>query len=93
MHTTPMTRLSTTEARAQFSDVLERVAFKGERVVIARHGKVLGAIVSAEDLALLEHVRALEDEADAAAVQAWRAAEKRGEKPIPYGSVRRRLGL
>jgi prevent-host-death family protein len=48
-----MIRLSATEARAQFSDDLER-AFNGERVVIERHGEVLGAIVSPDDLRILE---------------------------------------
>ncbi|HWL88901.1 MAG TPA: type II toxin-antitoxin system Phd/YefM family antitoxin [Polyangiaceae bacterium] len=84
-----MIRLSSSEARAKFSDVLERVAFKGERVVIERHGKVLGAIVSAEDLALLQKLRALEDEDDAAAVR--RARKEKGR--IPWETIKRDLGL
>ena len=84
-----MTRLSTTEARAQFSDVLERVAFKGERVVIERHGKVLGAIVSPDDLHILEQVRALEDEEDAAAVT--RARKEKGR--IPWETIKRDLKI
>jgi len=84
-----MTRLSTTEARAQFSDVLERVAFKGERIVVERHGKVLGAIVSAEDFALLEKIHALENEEDVAAVR--RARKEKGR--IPWETIKRDLGL
>jgi prevent-host-death family protein len=84
-----MTRLSTSQARAQFADVLERVAFKGERVVIERRGKVLGAVVSAEDLALLERVRAIEDEEDAAAVR--RARKEKGR--IPWETIKGDLGI
>lgn len=84
-----MTRLSTSQARSQFADVLERVAFKGERIVIERRGKVLGAVVSAEDLAILEKVRALEDEEDSAAVR--RARKEKGR--IPWETIKRDLGL
>jgi prevent-host-death family protein len=84
-----MTRLSTSQARAQFADVLERVAFKGERVVIERRGKVLGAVISAEDLELLERVRALENEEDAGAVR--RARREKGR--IPWEMIKRDLGI
>jgi prevent-host-death family protein len=43
-----------TDARAQLSDLVGRVAFAGERVPLSRHGRVRAAIVSAEDLARLE---------------------------------------
>jgi prevent-host-death family protein len=43
-----------TDARAQLSDLVGRVAFAGERVPLSRHGRVRAAIVSVEDLALLE---------------------------------------
>lgn len=84
-----MTRLSTSQARAQFADVLERVAFKGERVVIERRGKILGAVVSAEDLAVLEQVRALEDDDDAKAVRSARKEKGR----IPWETIKRDLGI
>jgi prevent-host-death family protein len=50
-----------TDARAQLSDLVGRVAFAGERVPLSRHGRVRAAIVSAEDLARLE---ALDEQAD-----------------------------
>ncbi len=49
------------EARDDFSETVNRVAYKGERVPLTRRGKTLAAIVSAEDLELLEK---LEDEYD-----------------------------
>jgi hypothetical protein len=58
-------------------------------VVIERRGKVLGAVVSAEDLAILEQVRALEDEEDSAAVR--RARKEKGR--IPWETIKRDLGL
>lgn len=39
-----------TEARAQFSDLVNRVGFGKERIVLTRHGKPLVALVPAEML-------------------------------------------
>ena len=46
--------ISTTEARANFQDVLNRVEHGGERIVIERHGKASVAIVTVDDLKRLE---------------------------------------
>ncbi len=43
-----------TQARAELADLVNRVAYGGERVVLTRHGKPLAAIVSADDFAVLE---------------------------------------
>ncbi|SDK19904.1 type II toxin-antitoxin system Phd/YefM family antitoxin [Streptomyces indicus] len=43
-----------TQARAELADLINRVVYGGERVVVTRHGKPLVALVSAEDLAKLE---------------------------------------
>lgn len=50
-----------TQARAELADLINRVVYGGERVVVTRHGKPLVALVSADDL------RRLEDDAAAAA--------------------------
>jgi prevent-host-death family protein len=75
-----------TTVRDSFSETLNRVAYKGERIVLERHGKAVAALVSVEDLELLE---SLEDRLDAEAVLAAR------EEPadIPYEEVRRKAGL
>ena len=39
-----------TEARAQFSELINRVGFGKERIILSRHGKPLVALVPAEDL-------------------------------------------
>jgi prevent-host-death family protein len=56
-----MTHVDATKARAQFSELTNRVAFGKERVIIDRSGKGVMAIVPIEDLELLE---ALEDKMD-----------------------------
>jgi prevent-host-death family protein len=43
-----------TEARAQFSELLNRAAYAKERVAVTRQGKRIAALVPVEDLALLE---------------------------------------
>lgn len=46
-----------TEARAQFADLVNRVAYTGEPVKLTRRGRVMAALVSPEDLELLEALR------------------------------------
>jgi prevent-host-death family protein len=45
-----------TQARADFADLVNRVVYGGERIVMTRHGKPLVALVSAEDLERLEQL-------------------------------------
>jgi prevent-host-death family protein len=49
------------DIRNNLADALNRVAYAGERIVLERRGKGVAALVSMEDLALLEHI---EDEHD-----------------------------
>ncbi|NWF58501.1 MAG: type II toxin-antitoxin system Phd/YefM family antitoxin [Fischerella sp.] len=53
--------VSATEARANFQELVNRVEYGGERIVIERHGKAAVAIIGLEDLKRLE---ALEDAID-----------------------------
>ncbi|MER5785230.1 type II toxin-antitoxin system Phd/YefM family antitoxin [Streptomyces mobaraensis] len=50
-----------TQARAELAELINRVVYGGERVVVTRHGKPLVALVSAADLERLEQ-RAAEAE-------------------------------
>ncbi|WP_326696332.1 type II toxin-antitoxin system Phd/YefM family antitoxin [Streptomyces sp. NBC_01754] len=43
-----------TQARAELAELINRVVYGGERVVVTRHGKPLVALVSAADLGKLE---------------------------------------
>lgn len=49
-----MPNLSTVEARTQFADLINRVAYGKERVILTRRGKALVAIVPLEDLHQLD---------------------------------------
>jgi prevent-host-death family protein len=77
------------EARGEFSDLVNRAAYKHERVLLTRHGKAIAAIVPAEDLELLE---ALEDRADLEAARAALADPQNAEL-IPWEQVKAELGL
>ncbi|MDH2390712.1 MULTISPECIES: type II toxin-antitoxin system Phd/YefM family antitoxin [Streptomyces] len=51
-----------TQARAELADLINRVVYGGERVVVTRHGKPLVALVSAADLERLEQSAEAGDE-------------------------------
>ena len=46
-----------TQARAELADLINKVVYGGERVVVTRHGKPLIALVSAADLERLEDLQ------------------------------------
>jgi prevent-host-death family protein len=77
--------------RSQLADAVNRVAYQGDRVVLERRGKGVAALVSMEDLALLEK---LEDKKDAqAARKALAEMKRKKQKPIPWEKVKAELGL
>ena len=81
-----MTRLAASAVRDSFSETVNRVAFKGERIALERHGKTIAALVSAEDLELLQM---LEDQMDLA--DARKALKERGRRG--WSKVKAGLGL
>ena len=71
-----MTRLNTKEFRENLTDTLNRVHYTGERTIICRNGKEIGALVSLEDLQLLVD---LEDHIDLRdALKALAEAKEKG---------------
>jgi prevent-host-death family protein len=48
------THIPADEARDAFGDVLDRAGYRGERIVVTRHGKDVVAIVSIADLEKIE---------------------------------------
>jgi prevent-host-death family protein len=46
--------ISVTQARAELADLVSRVGYSGERVLLTRHGRPLAALVSVADLESLE---------------------------------------
>lgn len=75
------------EARKNFSDILNRVSVRGDRVVMERHGKSVAAMISMEDLALLE---ALEDRFD---VEEARAALAESGERVTWAELKHQLKL
>ena len=61
-----MTVLSIGEARSNLADAINRVSYGGERIVFARRGKPVAALVSADDLDTLRHIEDAADLKDAA---------------------------
>ena len=86
-----MVKLLVSEARKNFSDAINRVAYAKERIVLTRRGTNIVALVPAEDLAVIEAVEDRMDLADARAALA--AAKRKGERPVPWEKDRRKLGL
>ena len=63
-----MTTLSIAEARNGLAEAINRVSYGGERVIFARRGKPVAALVSPDDLALLQRLEDAEDIRAAATV-------------------------
>ncbi|NPV45522.1 MAG: type II toxin-antitoxin system Phd/YefM family antitoxin [Armatimonadetes bacterium] len=57
-----MDTLTTTELKNRIGETLDDVQFRGKRVILARKGRPAAALISMEDLRLLEE---LEDRLDA----------------------------
>jgi len=73
-----MTVLSIGEARNKLADVINRVSYGGERIVFARRGKPVAALVSADDLDTLRRMEDAEDMRDAAKALKEYAHDKAG---------------
>lgn len=50
-----MLKISTVEARENFSEVINQAAYGNEKVVLTRRGKPLVAMISVKELERLEH--------------------------------------
>jgi len=83
-----MTTISITDARDEFADLVNRVAYGHERIIVARRGKNLAALVPPEDVALLELI---ENEIDLAAARAA-LADPANAEALDWSIVRERLG-
>jgi prevent-host-death family protein len=80
--------LDLTQARARFAECVNRVTYRGERILIQKHGRPVAALVPVEDLAL---IRELEDRIDLE--DARKALAEAKGKLVPWETVKRELGL
>ncbi|WP_030676648.1 type II toxin-antitoxin system Phd/YefM family antitoxin [Streptomyces sp. NRRL B-1347] len=76
-----------TQARAELADLINRVVYGGERVVVTRHGKPLVALVSADDL------RRLEEAEEPAQEQVITAVSSIGGTATAAAGERQRFGI
>jgi len=84
-----MTRISASEAREDFAEVVNRVAYRGERIVVHRRGKGVAALVPIADVELLQ---ALEDRIDIE--EARKAiAEAKTKGTVGWDTLKAELGL
>ncbi|MFE0509415.1 type II toxin-antitoxin system Phd/YefM family antitoxin [Streptomyces sp. NPDC058964] len=77
-----------TQARAELADLINRVVYGGERVVVTRHGKPLVALVSAADLERLEGLQESAEDQVVTAVSSVRESAAAAASP-----ERRRFGI
>jgi prevent-host-death family protein len=84
----PMVKMEATKARNEFSELLSTVKYGSGRVVIERRGKEVAALISVEDLHLLEMI---EDEIDLEAARKALASPKNKVR-VPLEAVKKRLG-
>ena len=84
-----MAKISVSEAREDFSEVVNQVCYSGERMILHRRGKDLVAIVTVSDLEMLE---SLEDAMDIDAAKiAIKESKKKGS--ISWNKLKKELGL
>ena len=57
--------VSTAEARKNFSDLINKVAYGNESIILTRRGKKVAAIISTDDLELLQRIEDYIDIQDA----------------------------
>ena len=73
--------VNASEARTLFGELMARVSYGGERIIVKRRGKPLVALISVEELRRLE---ALEDARDA---ELLRLAKETNEGYVPFQAV------
>ena len=81
------TTISTADARKRFADIVNKVAYGKEPIVLTRRGQEVAALVSIDELELLQQIEDYIDIEDAK-----KALAEPGEN-IPAEEVWKKLGL
>jgi len=81
------TTISTADARKKFADIVNKVAYGKEPVVLTRRGQEIAALVSIEELELLQQIEDYIDIEDA------KKALKESGNNIPAEKVWKQLGF
>jgi prevent-host-death family protein len=80
-------KISAADARKKFANIINRVAYGKESFILTRRGEPLAAIVSIDDLKLLQEIEEQMDIDDA-----WKARKEPGEN-ISWEELRQELEL
>ena len=88
-----MNRINMSQARTEVPDVVNKAAFAKERTIVSRRGKDVAAVISVEDLHLLD--RLAREEQDRIDIEDARAALKEAKEKgtIPLKEAKKLLGL
>jgi len=81
------TKISTADARKDFANIVNKVAYGKESIVLTRRGQEIAALVSIEELELLQQIEDYIDIEDA------KKALEGQEDNIPASEVWKQLGL
>ena len=80
-------KISTADARKKLANIVNRVAFGKEAFVLTRHGEALAALVSVDDLKLLQEIEERMDVEDA-----WQARAE-SEETVSWEELKKELKL
>ena len=80
-------KISTADARKKLANIVNRVAFGKESFVLTRRGEALAALVSVEDLKLLQEIEESMDVEDA-----WQARAE-SEETVSWEELKKELKL
>jgi prevent-host-death family protein len=87
-----MTRVSVADARKELAEIINRASYAHERTLITRHDNDVAAVISIDELRLLDAlIERWEDEQDVA--DARSALLEVREDSIPWDDLKRDLGL
>ena len=81
------TTISTADARKHFADIVNKVAYGNEPIVLTRRGQEVAALVSMDEFELLQQI---EDHID---IEDAKKALAEPGKNIPANDVWKKLGL
>jgi prevent-host-death family protein len=87
-----MAQVSVAEARRTLPEILNRAAYSHERTVISRHDEAIAAVISMDELRLLDSLlERYEDETDVA--EARTALLEAHEDRVAWGEIKSEFGL
>ena len=92
MPSSTVSKLKASTVRDDFSEIINRVAYGKEHVILTRRGKDLAALIPADQLELFRTVlEKIEDELDI--TEAKRRLSDKKQSRISYKVLRKELGL